>query len=67
MSYYLSRDTSPSHFDCPNCGQTHYVNWTTEYGDPYDGKYDEECLVCGHEFYLTVTSVTRYSVESKEE
>ena len=65
--FFLCLDSGPCDFDCPNCGRHHEVDWQTEYGYPYDGKYDVECVACLHKFHLTVTSVTRYSTESKED
>jgi hypothetical protein len=49
---------------CPHC-QTHIeIEWTTEYGDPMPGDYNENCPECGKSISFNVEVTTTYTVNS---
>jgi hypothetical protein len=55
--------SSYGEIECPGCGCKHEVDWNTEYGEPYDGKYLVECKKCNKKFDVVVETITTYTVE----
>lgn len=49
---------------CPHCNKQIEVKWSTEYGDPINGDYTEECPYCSKRIEFTVEAVVEYVVKN---